>query len=110
MEHQIPTSTTNDLPGYTVRANLGLAFGVVVRSMGFSRGVTGGLRAMRAGEVPEFTEVVAQARVTAMQRLEADVQRRGGNAVLGVRFDASDVGDGVSEIFAYGTAVVVAAD
>lgn len=102
-----PTSTTFDLPGYRVERTLGMCWGLMVRSVGLTRGFTGGLKAMRAGEVPEFTNVVDQARSTAMARLVAHAQQLGGNAVLGVRFDSSEVSDGLSEVIAYGTAAVV---
>ena len=66
------------------------------------------MRSLKAGEVPQFTEVVEQARAHAVERLIAHAQQLGGNAVIGVRFDSSDVGNGLAEIVAYGTAVVVA--
>lgn len=103
----IPTSTTFELPGYTVEQTLGLAWGLIVRSVGLAKGLTGGLRALKAGEVPQFTEVVDEARHTALERLMAHTQRLGGNAVLGVRFDSSDISDGMAEIIAYGTAATV---
>ncbi len=103
----IPISTTFDLPGYTVDETLGLCWGVMVRSVGVAKGITGGLRSVRAGEVPEYTSVVTQARHTAMERLIEHAQQLGGNAVLGARFDSSDVGGTMSEIVAYGTAAVV---
>ena len=60
----------------------------------------------RAGEVTQYTDVVEEARRHALERLVAHAQELGGNAVIGVRFDSSDVGDGLAEIVAYGTAVV----
>ncbi len=101
------TSTTFDLPGHTVERTLGLCWGLMVRSTGVARGISGGLRSMRAGEVPQFTDVVEQARRTAFERLLEHADSLGGNAVLGIRFDASDVGDGLAEVIAYGTAAVV---
>ena len=65
------------------------------------------LRALKAGEVPQFTDVVDQARRTALERLIAHAQQLGGNAVLGVRFDSSDISDGMAEVIAYGTAATV---
>jgi uncharacterized protein YbjQ (UPF0145 family) len=103
----IPTSTTFELPGYTVDRTYGLAWGLIVRSVGLSKGLTGGLRSLKAGEVPQFTEVVDQARHTALERLIAHAQQLGGNAVLGVRFDSSDIGSGMAEVVAYGTAATV---
>jgi uncharacterized protein YbjQ (UPF0145 family) len=103
----IPTSTTFELPGYTVEGTLGLCWGLIVRSVGLTKGLTGSLRSLRAGEVKEFTEVVDQARRTALERLVEHAQQLGGNAVLGVRFDSSDLGNGLAEIVAYGTAATV---
>ena len=103
----IPTSTTFELPGYTVERTYGLAWGLIVRSVGLTKGLTGGLRSLKAGEVREFTDVVDQARRTALERLLAHAQQLGGNAVLGVRFDSSDLGNGLAEIVAYGTAATV---
>lgn len=101
------TSTTFELPGYVVERTLGVAFGLIVRSTGFTRGLTGGLRSLQAGEIPEFTEVVTAARTTALERMWQHTLQLGGNAVLGVRFDSSNVGDGHAEVIAYGTAAVV---
>jgi uncharacterized protein YbjQ (UPF0145 family) len=103
----IPTSTTFELPGYTVEHTLGVCWGLIVRSVGLAKGLTGSLRSLRAGEVGEFTEVVDQARHTALERLIQHAQQLGGNAVLGVRFDSSDLGNGLAEIIAYGTAATV---
>jgi uncharacterized protein YbjQ (UPF0145 family) len=104
---QVLTSTTFDLPGHVVARNLGLCWGVIVRSVGITKSLTGGLRSIRQGEVPEFTEVVNSARRAAFDRLVAHTEELGGNAALGVRFDSSDIGSGLAEIVAYGTAVVV---
>jgi uncharacterized protein YbjQ (UPF0145 family) len=97
----MPTSTTFELPGYTVEATLGLSWGLIVRSVGLTKGLTGTVRSLKAGEVKEFTEVVDQARHTALERL-IDHARH-----LGVRFDSSDLGNGLAEIVAYGTAATV---
>jgi uncharacterized protein YbjQ (UPF0145 family) len=101
------TSTTFELPGYTVERTFGLAWGLIVRSVGLTKGFTGGLRSLKAGEVEQFTDVVDQARHTALERLIAHAQQLGGNAVLGVRFDSSDIGGGMAEVVAYGTAASV---
>ena len=101
------TSTTFDLPGYTVERHLGLSWGLIVRSTGFAKGISGGFRSLRAGEVPQYTDVVDKARHTAVERLLEHAAALGANAVLGVRFDSSDVAEGLAEVIAYGTAVVV---
>jgi len=102
----IPCSTTFELPGLTVERHVGLCFGLIVRSVGFAKGFSGSIKSLRAGEVTEYTDVVEQARRHALERLVAHAQQLGGNAVVGIRFDSSDVGNGLSEIVAYGTAVV----
>ena len=115
----MPTSTTFELPGYTVERTLGLSWGLIVRSVGLTKGLTGTVRSrieatatrtdltLKAGEVKEFTEVVDRARHTALERLIDHARQLGGNAVLGVRFDSSDLGNGLAEIVAYGTAATV---
>ncbi len=97
-------STTFELPGYVVETSLGLCWGLIVRSIGTVKGVSGSFRALRAGEVPQYTSVVDQARRTALERLIGHARELGGNAVVGVRFDSSEVGQGLAEIVAYGTA------
>ncbi len=103
----IPISTTFDLPGFTVEKQLGLCWGLIVRSVGAVKGISGSFRSLRAGEVPQYTEVVTEARHTAMERLIEHARQLGANAVLGARFDSSEVGQGLAEIVAYGTAAVV---
>lgn len=105
------TSTTFDPPpGYRVERSIGLCWGLLVRSVGFAKGFTGSFRSLKAGEVPQYTEVVDSARTDAVQRLMDHAAKLGGNAVLGMRFDSSDVADGLAEILAYGTAVVLVPD
>jgi uncharacterized protein YbjQ (UPF0145 family) len=105
----IPCSTTFDLPGYRIERQIGLCWGVVVRSVGFAKGFTGSLRALKAGEVSQYTAVLEDARRHALDRLIQHAQALGANAIAGVRFDSSEIGQNMSEILAYGTAVVVAA-
>jgi uncharacterized protein YbjQ (UPF0145 family) len=104
----IPCSTTFDLPGYRIERQIGLCWGVVVRSVGFAKGFTGSLRALKAGEVSQYTAVLEEARRHALDRLIQHAQALGANAIAGVRFDSSEIGQNMSEILAYGTAVVVA--
>jgi uncharacterized protein YbjQ (UPF0145 family) len=101
-----PISTTFEVPGFAIERTVGLCWGLIVRSVGTVKGVTGAFRSMRAGEVPQYTEVVSEARHTALERLVDHAKELGGNVVVGVRFDSSDVGQGLAEIVAYGTAAV----
>jgi uncharacterized protein YbjQ (UPF0145 family) len=94
-------------PGWKVERSLGVAFGLVVRSVGFAKGLTGSLRALKAGEVTEYTQVLEESRRHAMDRLLENARLIGANAVLGMRFDSEEVGGGLAEILAYGTAVVI---
>lgn len=102
----LPASTTFDLHGMIIERQLGMVWGLVVRSVGFAKGISAGFQALAAGEVPQYTQVVDQARHQAMTRLYEHVRAVGGNAVVGVRFDTAEIGQGVAEIVAYGTAVV----
>jgi len=103
-------STTFDCPGHRVERSLGLAFGLVVRSVGLAKNFTASFSAMRQGEVPQYTKVLEDARRHALDRLIEHAATLGANAILGVRFDSTEVGQGLSEILAYGTAVVVVPD
>lgn len=100
-------STTFDLPGYQIDQQMGLCWGVLVRSVGFAKGFTGGFKALQAGEVPQYTDVVNQAREQAVERMMDHAKQLGANAVFGVRFDSCDVAENLAEVLAYGTAVKV---
>ena len=106
----LPLTTALELPGARIRENLGVCFGLVVRSMGLAKGFTAGLRALRQGEVGEYTELLEDSRRHALDRMVANAQLLGANAIVAVRFDSSEIGQGLTEILAYGTAVVVADD
>jgi uncharacterized protein YbjQ (UPF0145 family) len=107
MTDEAMMSTTFDLPGYRVDQSMGMCWGVLVRSVGFAKGFTGSFKALAAGEVKQYTDVVDEARKEAVERLMEHAKSLGANAVLGVRFDSSDMGNGLAEILAYGTAVKV---
>lgn len=106
----IPVSTTSGVPGRTVSAYVGAAFGLVTRSTGFGKGLAGSIKALRRGEVREFTVTLEEARRTAIERLVQHAKDLGGDAVVGLRFDSTDMGEqqGMAEIVAYGTAVKLA--
>jgi uncharacterized protein YbjQ (UPF0145 family) len=98
-------TTGLELPGLTVRENLGVVYGLVVRSMGLAGSISGGLRALRRGEVPEYTQLLEDSRRHAIDRLVENAQLMGADAVIAVRFDSSEIGQQLTEIVAYGTAV-----
>lgn len=106
----IPVATTPDIPGRTVASFVGPAFGVFVRSTGAAGNIKGTFKALRHGEVSEFTASVEEARAKAVERVVANARELGGDAVVGLRFDSTDLGNtqGLAEIVAYGTAVKLA--
>ena len=105
--HSLPISTTFDLPGRAVAQVLGTCFGVVVRSMGFGRQIGAQFKALRAGEVDQYTELLEDSRRHAIDRLVENAQLLGADAIVGMRFDSSEIGQNLTEIVAYGTAVTL---
>ena len=101
-----PVSTAFVLPGMTVERDLGVAFGLVVRSMGAVKSISAGFRALRQGEVPEYTQLLEDSRRHAVDRMIENAQLLGANGVIAMRFDSSEIGQQLTEIVAYGTAVV----
>jgi uncharacterized protein YbjQ (UPF0145 family) len=102
-----PVTTGFGLPGMTIDRDLGVAFGLVVRSMGVVRSVGAGFKALRQGEVTQYTELLEDSRRHAVDRMIENARLMGGNAVVAMRFDSSEIGQQLTEIVAYGTAVVV---
>ena len=102
-----PVSTGLGLPGMTIEKDLGVAFGLVVRSMGAIKSIGAGFKAMRQGEVTQYTELLEDSRRHAVDRMIENARLTGGNAVVAMRFDSSEIGQGLTEIVAYGTSVVV---
>jgi uncharacterized protein YbjQ (UPF0145 family) len=104
----MPVSTALTLPGMVIQQDLGLTFGLVVRSMGFARQVGAGFKALRQGEVTQYTALLEDSRRHAIDRMVDNARLLGANAVVAMRFDSSEMGQQLTEIVAYGTAVVVA--
>ncbi len=98
---------TNDVPGARITKVLGQAFGVVVRSRGLGGNLMAGLRSIVGGEIHEYTQMLEEARRHAIDRLASNATLMGANAVVAMRFDSSEIGETMSEIVAYGTAVVI---
>jgi uncharacterized protein YbjQ (UPF0145 family) len=103
----LTVTTAFELPGMTVERDLGVAFGLVVRSMGLARSVGAGLKALRQGEVTQYTQLLEDSRRHAIDRMIENARLLGANAVIAVRFDSSEIGQQLTDIVAYGTAVVV---
>ena len=106
----IPITTTFDFPGWTIDRWVGPVFGLVVRSMGLGNSFVAGLRALAQTEVVEYTGLLEHSRRQAIDRLVEHAMAMGANAIVGMRFDGSQIGGQFTEIVAYGTAVIVSAD
>jgi uncharacterized protein YbjQ (UPF0145 family) len=99
--------TTNDIPGYEVVEVLGEVFGLIVRARNVFSNFGASLRTLFGGEVGGYTTLLTDSRNQAIERLRTAARERGGNAVLAMRFDCNEIADLMSEIAAYGTAVIV---
>lgn len=102
-------TTTENIAGYRVTKSLGQVFGLVVRSRGLGGNIMAGLRSIVGGEITEYTQMLEDARRHATDRMVANAQAMGANAVTMMRFDSSELGQTMSEIVAYGTAVIAEA-
>ena len=100
-------ATTPFIAGHRVVETKGQVFGLVVRSRGFSGNLIAGLRSLGGGEIHEYTALLEDTRRQALDRLVKNATVMGANAVLSMRFDSSELAGTMSEIVAYGTAVVV---
>ncbi len=100
-------TTGLELQGYVIEKDLGLAFGLVVRSMGFAKSVGAAFKTLRQGEVSQYTELLEDSRRHAVDRLVENARLLGANAIVAMRFDSSEIGQQLTEIVAYGSAVIV---
>ena len=102
--------TTPFVSGYHVTRVIGATFGLIVRSRGLGQNVFAFFRSWGGGEIKVYTHLLEQVRHEAIQRLSAHAKSLGANAVVGVGFDTSEMGSSMTEVLAYGTAVVVELD
>jgi uncharacterized protein YbjQ (UPF0145 family) len=100
-------TTTNDLPGYEVVEVFGEVFGLTVRSRNIGSQFGAGLKSMFGGELKGMTKALVDSREQVIQRMVEEAEAKGGNAVLAMRFDTSEMGGNWTEICAYGTAARV---
>ncbi len=103
----IPVTTAFDFPEFTVATTIGAVSGVYATSLGFARGISAGFSSLARGEVANMTELLTEARHTALARCVDAAGRLGANALIGVRFDSNEVNGQIIEIHCYGTGVVV---
>jgi uncharacterized protein YbjQ (UPF0145 family) len=102
--------TTEDVAGHRILETKGQVFGLVVRSRGLGGNIMAGLRSLGGGEIKEYTQLLEDARRHAVDRMVANSAAMEANAIVRMMFDSSEIGQTMSEIVAYGTAVVIEAD
>lgn len=100
-------TTALELPGYRIRRNLGMVRGITVRSRSIVGNFLGGLQSLFGGNITIYTELCEQARDETYRDMLQHARHLGANAIIAVRYDATDVMAGLTEVLCYGTAVVV---
>jgi uncharacterized protein YbjQ (UPF0145 family) len=102
-------TTAFELPGYRVVRNIGLVRGITVRSRSIVGNFFGSLQSLFGGNITIYTELCEQARGETYKDMLMHARQRGANAIIGVRYDATELMPGLTEVLCYGTAVVVEA-
>jgi uncharacterized protein YbjQ (UPF0145 family) len=100
-------TTSTELEGYRVLRNLGVVRGITVRSRSLLGNLAGGLQTLLGGQISIYVDLCEKTREEAFQFMMQHAVERGGNAIIAMRYDANEVMNGVTEVLAYGTAVVV---
>ena len=99
--------TTPFLSGYRIVESKGMVFGLVVRSRGLGGNLMASIRSLGGGEIHEYTSLLEDSRRQALDRLVANATLQGANAIVSMRYDSSSLSGSMSEIVAYGTAVIL---
>ena len=100
-------STTNDITGYRITRHLGVVRGITVRSRSVLGNLVGGLQSIFGGQLSAYVSLAETARQEAFDHMVQHAQQGGANAIIGMRYDANEIMDGITEVLAYGTAVWV---
>src|SRR5436305_9423303 len=98
-------TTANDLPGYDITETLGCVFGLTVRSRNIGSQFGASLKSVFGGELKGMTKALADSRQQVIERMVEEAEAKGGDAIVAMRFDTSEMGTNWTEICAYGTAV-----
>lgn len=98
-------STTESIPGFTLREHLGLVMGNTVRAKHMGRDIIAGLKNIIGGELSEYTELLQESRAEAIARMVEEAEKLGANAIVNIRFTTSQISQMAAEMLAYGTAV-----
>lgn len=101
------TSTSFGIEGYNITRNLGIVRGIVVRSRSLFGNIGAGIQSLFGGNISLYTELCEQARKESFEMLLKHAEELGANAIVGVRYDATEIAAGITEVICYGTAVVV---
>jgi len=100
-------TTSDQIEGKAITKTMGLVRGSTIRARHMGRDIMAGLRGIVGGEITEYTKMMAEAREEAIQRMVEDAEKKGANAIVGMRFGTSMVMQNAAEVLAYGTGVVV---
>ena len=100
-------TTANDLPGYEITETFGEVFGLTVRSRNIGSQLGAGLKSIMGGELKGMTKALVDSRQQVIDRMVQEAEEKGGEAIVAMRFDTSEMGSNWTEICAYGTAVRV---
>jgi len=106
MQHSM-TTTGFELPGYRVTRSLGVVRGVTVRARGLGPQIAAGLRTLVGGKIHEYVSLCEETRSEAFDLMVEHATELGANAIIGVRYDATELSENMTEVLAYGTAVMV---
>ena len=104
----LPMTTGLEFPGRAITDDLGVVYGLVVRSMGLVGGVAAGFKSLRRGEISNYTQLLEDSRRHAIDRMVENARLVDADGLIAVRFDSSEIGQQFTEIVAYGTAVKLA--
>jgi uncharacterized protein YbjQ (UPF0145 family) len=100
-------TTSEQVQGRTIAKTIGMAKGSTIRARHLGKDIMAGFRGMVGGEITEYTKMMAEAREESIQRMIADAEQQGANAIIGMRFTTSMIMQNAAEVLAYGTAVVL---
>ncbi len=100
-------TTAFELPNMEISQNLGIVYGIVARGIGAGKSIAAGFKAIAGGEIKQYTKLIEDSRRHAMDRMIDNAMQMGANAIISMRFDSSEITQGITEIVAYGTAVIV---
>ena len=106
IDHSMVTTST-EIAGYKIVSNKGIARGIIVRSRSIVGSIGAGIQSLFGGDITLFTELSEKSRSHAFELLLEHAAELGANAVVGLRYDATELGSGITEVLAYGTAVIV---